>query len=133
MKKQTGEGSYPAELRYHKDHNWARVEGGTATLGITWFAQDTLQEIVFFDPPKIGSQVTKDEPYAEIESVKAVSEVVAPLSGEIVEVNAALEDRAVTINEDPYGQGWLVKLSLSDPREVDALLAAAEYESTVDT
>jgi glycine cleavage system H protein len=97
--------SYPAALRYHKEHDWARVEGETATFGITWFAQDNLREIVFFDPPRVGDQVTMDQPYAEIESVKAVSEVYAPLSGEVVEVNSALADGAQTINEDPYGQG----------------------------
>ena len=96
------EETYPAELRYHPGHNWARVERETATFGITWFAQDNLQEIVYFDPPALGEQVTKDQPYAEIESVKAVSEVCAPLSGEVVEVNAALADGAVTINNDPY-------------------------------
>jgi glycine cleavage system H protein len=125
------EESYPAGLRYHREHDWARVEGDTATFGITWFAQDNLQEIVFFDPPQVGAQVTKDEPYAEIESVKAVSEVYAPLSGEVVHVNKALGDGAGVINDDPYGQGWLVKVKLSDPSEVDLLLAAEEYEATV--
>jgi glycine cleavage system H protein len=123
--------SYPAELRYHREHNWARVEGGTATFGITWFAQDNLQEIVYVDPPEPGRQVTKDQPYAEIESVKAVSEVYAPLSGEVVEVNRALADGAVTVNNDPYGQGWLVKVRMSDPGEVDLLLSAEEYEATI--
>lgn len=125
------EESYPAGLRYHSQHDWARVEGDTATFGITWFAQDNLQEIVFFDPPKIGDRVTKDQPYAEIESVKAVSEVYAPLSGEVVQVNAELGNGAEAINEDPYGKGWLVKVTLSDPGEVDLLLDAAEYEATI--
>jgi len=125
------EESYPSELRYHSQHDWARVEGETATFGITWFAQDTLQEIVFFDPPRVGDQVTKDEPYAEIESVKAVSEVYAPLSGEIVDVNVELGNGAGTINEDPYGHGWLVKVRLADPSEADLLLSAEEYEATI--
>ncbi len=125
------EESYPAELRYHREHDWARVDGATATFGITWFAQDNLQEIVFFDPPQVGAQVTKDQPYAEIESVKAVSEVYAPLSGEVVEVNTALDDGAGRINADPYGQGWLVKVRLSDPSEADRLLTAEEYRTTI--
>ena len=127
------EESYPAELRYHSQHDWARVEGETATFGITWFAQDSLQEIVYFDPPGLGGQVSKDQPYAEIESVKAVSEVYAPLSGEIVEVNRALGDGAGTINDDPYGQGWLVRVRMSDPGEVDLLLTADEYRATIKT
>jgi glycine cleavage system H protein len=125
------EESYPAELRYHREHDWARVEGDTATFGITWFAQDMLKEIVYFDPPRLGQQVTKDQPYAEIESVKSVSEVYAPLSGAIVDVNAALADGAGTINDDPYGQGWLVKVRLWDPAEADLLLTADEYQATI--
>jgi glycine cleavage system H protein len=122
---------YPAELRYHREHDWARVEGEIATFGITWFAQDNLNEIVYFDPPNLGTQVTKDQPYAEIESVKAVSEVYAPLSGEVVEVNMALANGAGTINNDPYGQGWLVKVRMSDPSEADLLLSAEEYQATI--
>ncbi len=125
------EESYPADLRYHREHDWARVEGEIATFGITWFAQDNLNEIVYFDPPDVGAQVTKDQPYAEIESVKAVSEVYAPLSGEIVEVNVALASGAATINNDPYGQGWLVKVRMSDPSEADLLLGAEEYQATI--
>ena len=125
--------SYPADLRYHREHNWARIDGPVATFGITWFAQDNLQEIVFFDPPQVGAQVVKDQPYAEIESVKAVSEVYAPLSGEVVEVNTALDDGAGGINADPYGQGWLVKVRLSDPGEADELLSAEEYRTTIKT
>jgi glycine cleavage system H protein len=125
------EESYPAGLHYHTQHDWARVEGEAATFGITWFAQDNLQEIVFFDPPQVGDRVTKDEPYAEIESIKAVSEVYAPLSGEIVQVNGALGDGAGMINHDPYGQGWLVKVKLSNLSEVDQLLKAEEYEATI--
>src|SRR5439155_4000985 len=104
------EASYPEDLLYHAEHDWARVEGEQATLGITWYAQDALGEVVFFEPPAIGTQVNKDEPYAEVESVKAVSDVIAPLSGEIVAVNSELGERPQAINEDPYGEGWLVKL-----------------------
>jgi glycine cleavage system H protein len=121
------EGTYPDELLYHPEHDWARVDGETATLGITWFAQDALGEVVFFDPPEVGSSITKDEAYAEVESVKAVSDVIAPLSGEIVEVNTGLGDSPETINEDPYGEGWLVKVKLSDPSETDSLLAKDAY------
>jgi glycine cleavage system H protein len=123
--------SYPDELLYHPEHDWARVEGDSATLGITWFAQDSLGELVFFDPPDAGTQVTKGEAYAEVESVKAVSDVIAPLSGEIVEVNDALADKPETVNEDPYGEGWLVKIKLSDPSEAEALMDAASYEATL--
>ncbi len=125
------EESYPAELHYHREHDWARIEGATATFGITWFAQDNLQEIVFVDPPPVGAQVTKDQPYAEIESVKAVSEVYAPLSGEVVETNPALTDGGGPINEDPYGEGWLVRVRMSDPAEVESLLSAEEYRATI--
>jgi glycine cleavage system H protein len=123
------EASYPEELRYHPEHDWARVEGEQATMGITWYAQDALGEVVFFEPPAVGTSVTKDAPYAEVESVKAVSDVVAPLSGEIIEVNGALAENPHVINEDPYGEGWLVKVRPSDPAEVDTLLDAASYAS----
>ena len=121
--------SYPSELKYHEEHDWARIEGDTATFGVTWYAQDQLGEVVFFDPPEVGSQVAKDQPYAEVESVKAVSDVVAPLSGEIVEVNTSLGEAPETINTDPYGEGWLVKVRLSDQSEVDSLLDQATYVS----
>ena len=121
------EGTYPDDLLYHVEHDWARIEGDTATLGITWFAQDALGEVVFFDPPEVGSTITKDDSYAEVESVKAVSDVIAPLSGEIVEVNTALGDAPETINSDPYGEGWLVKVRLSDPSEQESLLDQAAY------
>jgi glycine cleavage system H protein len=120
--------SYPEDLKYHEEHDWARIEGEEASFGITWYAQDALGEVVFFDPPEIGAQVTKDQSYAEVESVKAVSDVFAPLSGEIVAVNGDLADNPERINEDPYGAGWLVRVKLSDPSEVDALLDAAAYE-----
>lgn len=121
--------SYPDDLLYHPEHDWARVAGEEATFGITWYAQDSLGEVVFFDPPAIGTRVSKDAPYTEVESVKAVSDVISPLSGEIVAVNEQLADKPETINEDPYGEGWLVKVRLSDPSEQDALLDAAAYES----
>jgi glycine cleavage system H protein len=120
--------SYPEDLRYHPEHDWARVEGDQATFGITWYAQDALGEVVFFDPPEIGAQVAKDQAYAEVESVKAVSDVFAPLSGEIVEVNEALADSPEKINQDPYGEGWMVKVRLSDPAEVDTLLDVGAYK-----
>jgi glycine cleavage system H protein len=121
------EASYPEHLLYHPEHDWARVEGDSATFGITWHAQDALGEVVFFEPPQVGANVTKDEPYAEIESVKAVSDVFAPLSGEIIEVNGALTDSPEQINEEPYDGGWLVKVRLSDPSETEALMDAATY------
>ena len=123
--------SYPDDLKYHADHDWARIDGDTATLGITWYAQDQLGEVVFFDPPAVGSTLTKDQPYAEIESVKAVSDVVAPLSGEIVEVNEGLSDTPENVNEDPYGDGWLVKIRLTDVSEVDDLMDASTYEGSL--
>lgn len=119
--------TYPDELLYHAEHDWARIEGEQATFGITWYAQDSLGEVVFYDPPEVGSAIAKDAPYAEVESVKAVSDVVAPLSGEIVEVNEALADAPEQVNEDPYGGGWLVKVRLSDPAEAESLLSAADY------
>ncbi len=118
----------PADLKYHPSHDWARVDGDTATLGITWYAQDQLGEVVFFDPPAVGTQLTKDSSYAEIESVKAVSDVIAPLSGEIVEVNDQLSSAPEQVNTDPYESGWLVRIRLSDPGEVDQLLDSAAYE-----
>jgi glycine cleavage system H protein len=123
--------SYPDDLLYHPEHDWARVDGDEATLGITWYAQDSLGEIVFFDPPKQGATVTKDSAYTEVESVKAVSDVIAPLSGEIVEVNGALAESPHAINDDPYGEGWLVKVRLSDPSERDALMDAAAYAASL--
>jgi glycine cleavage system H protein len=126
------EASYPDDLKYHKDHDWARIEGDQATFGITWYAQDALGEVVFFDPPELGHQVSKDQPYAEVESVKAVSDVFAPVSGEIVEVNEGLADSPEKINEDPYGDGWMVKVRLSDPAEVDGLLDVDAYKELLE-
>jgi glycine cleavage system H protein len=127
------EASYPEDLKYHEEHDWARVDGEEATFGITWYAQDALGEVVFFDPPDIGAQVSKDQPYAEVESVKAVSDVFAPLSGEVVAVNGDLSDSPERINEDPYGEGWLVRVKLSDPSEVDSLLDSDAYENLLQT
>ena len=125
--------TYPDELLYHDQHDWARLEGDDhAVFGITWYAQDNLGEVVFYDPPEVGAAIAKDSSYAEVESVKAVSDVIAPMSGEIVEVNDALADTPEKINEDPYGEGWLVKVSLSDPAEAESLLAAADYRNLLD-
>jgi glycine cleavage system H protein len=121
------EASYPDDLKYHAEHDWARIDGEEATFGITWYAQDALGEVVFFDPPETGAQVTKDQAYAEVESVKAVSDVFAPLSGEVLEVNELLTDAPEKINEDPYGAGWLVKVRMSDPSELDSLLDVSAY------
>jgi glycine cleavage system H protein len=126
--------SYPDDLLYHSEHDWARIDAEDptiATLGITWYAQDALGEVVFFDPPAVGTKLTKDTSYTEVESVKAVSDVIAPLSGDIVEVNEALSENPATINEDPYGEGWLVKIRLSDPSERDALMDAATYRASL--
>jgi len=124
--------SYPDDLLYHAEHDWAKIDGDVATFGVTWYAQDSLGDIVFFDPPAVGTEVTAGEGYAEVESVKAVSDVIAPLSGEIVEVNAALSDAPEQINEDPYGAGWMVRVRLSDPAQVEQLLDAAAYAAQLD-
>ena len=126
------EANYPEDLRYHDQHDWVRVEGDSATFGITWYAQDTLGEVVFFEPPEVGTTLTKDQPYAEVESVKAVSDVIAPLSGEIVAVNEALGDAPERINEDPYGEGWLVRVRLADPAQAEGLMSAAAYRELLD-
>jgi glycine cleavage system H protein len=126
------EASYPEDLKYHPEHDWARIEGDEATLGITWYAQDSLGEVVFFEGPEIGSEVTKDQPYAEVESVKAVSDVVAPVSGEVIAVNESLSDAPEAINADPYETGWLVKVRLSDPSEAESLMDAAAYAASLE-
>ncbi len=126
--------SYPDDVLYHPDHDWARIDPAQpdeATFGITWYAQDSLGEVVFFDPPQVGAQVSKDSAYTEVESVKAVSDVVSPLSGEVVAVNDALADQPETINEDPYGEGWLVRVRLSDRSEQESLLDSAAYQATL--
>jgi glycine cleavage system H protein len=122
---------YPEHLKYHAEHDWARIEGDEATLGVTWFAQDALGELVHFEPPQPGSSVTKDASYGEVESVKAVSDVIAPLSGEILEVNEKVVEAPETVNEDPYGEGWLIRIRLADPSEVDALLDVAAYKQVL--
>ena len=123
--------TYPDDLKYHPEHDWARFDGDEATLGITWFAQDALGELVHFEPPEEGSQVAKDSSYGEVESVKAVSEVIAPLSGEVVEVNRKVVDEPETVNNSPYGDGWLVRVRLTDPGEVDSLLDAEGYKQVL--
>jgi glycine cleavage system H protein len=128
------EASYPSDLLFHPEHDWARIDPQNpdmATVGITWYAQDALGEVVFFEPPTVGTILKKDAPYAEVESVKAVSDVIAPLSGEIVEVNEALAQNPAVINEDPYGEGWLVKVRLGDPAEKETLLDARSYQATL--
>ncbi|MDQ6914206.1 MAG: glycine cleavage system protein GcvH [Actinomycetota bacterium] len=125
------EETYPDDLLYHAAHDWARVDGDVATFGITWYAQDQLGEVVFFEPPEVGATVTKDQPYSEVESVKAVSEVVAPLSGEVVEANSALGERPEAINDDPYGDGWMVRVRLADPGERDALMDPEAYRASL--
>ena len=125
------EESYPEDLKYHPEHDWARIKGDEADFGVTWYAQDALGEVVFYEPPEVGTQLSKDGPYAEVESVKAVSDVIAPLSGESVEVNDALTSGPEAINEDPYEGGWMVKVRLSDPSEVDTLMDAAAYQESL--
>ena len=127
------EANYPDDLRYHDEHDWARLEGDEhAVFGITWYAQDTLGEVVFYDGPEVGASVQKDSSYAEVESVKAVSDVIAPLSGEIVAINDSLEDSPEKINEDPYGEGWLIKVKLTSPEEAGALLSADQYRKLLE-
>ena len=123
--------SYPDDLRYHPEHDWARIDGDVATFGITWFGQDALGEIVFFDAPEVGKTVAKDGSYAEVESVKAVSDLIAPMSGEVIEVNDTLTSSPELVNEDPYGEGWLVKVRLSDPSEADELMDHETYEGSL--
>ena len=126
------EASYPPELLYHPEHDWARIDGDVATFGITWHAQDALGDVVFFDPPALGAQVSQNEPYTEVESVKAVSDVFAPLSGEVIEVNSELADKPELVNDDPYGGGWMVKVRLADPSETGGLLDRDAYVASLD-
>ena len=123
--------TYPEDLKYHAEHDWARIEDGEAVLGVTWFAVDSLGELVHFEPPAVGATVSKDASYGEVESVKAVSDLIAPLSGEVLEVNQQVVDAPETVNEDPYGAGWLIRIRLSDPSEVDALLDVAAYKQVL--
>jgi glycine cleavage system H protein len=121
--------NYPADLLYHPEHDWVRIEGDDATFGITWYAQDALGEVVFYDPPEVGASVTKDKSYAEVESVKAVSDVIAPMSGKVTAVNEAVSETPELVNEDPYTSGWLVRVKLSDPSEADGLMSADAYKA----
>jgi glycine cleavage system H protein len=123
--------SYPDDLRYHSEHDWASIDGGEATLGITWFAQDALGELVHFEAPAVGGNVSKDESYGEVESVKAVSDLISPLSGEVLDVNQKVVDEPETVNDDPYGEGWLIRIRMSDPSEVDALMDVEAYRGHV--
>ena len=123
--------SYPDNLRYHSEHDWARIEGDEATLGITWFAQDSLGELVHYEAPAVGATLAKDASYGEVESVKAVSDVISPLSGEVLEVNQKVVDAPETVNDDPYGEGWLIRIRVSDPSEVDALMDADGYRAHI--
>jgi glycine cleavage system H protein len=124
--------TYPDELRYHPEHDWARIEGDEATLGVTWFAQDSLGELVHFEPPDVGSKIAKDSSYGEVESVKAVSDLITPLSGEVIEVNEKVVAAPETVNEDPYGEGWLVRIRLSESAEADSLLDVASYRQLLE-
>jgi glycine cleavage system H protein len=123
--------SYPDDLKYHKEHDWARIDGEEAVLGITWFAQDALGELVHYEPPNEGDTITRDGAYGEVESVKAVSDVIAPLSGEVLEVNKKVVDEPETVNADPYGEGWLVRIRLAEPSEADSLLDVDAYKQVV--
>jgi glycine cleavage system H protein len=123
--------TYPEELKYHREHDWARIEGDEAELGITWFAQDALGELVHYEPPNVDDTIARDSAYGEVESVKAVSDVIAPLSGEVIEVNQKVVDEPETVNADPYGDGWLVRIRLADPSEADSLLDADAYKQVV--
>jgi glycine cleavage system H protein len=123
--------SYPDDLLYHREHDWARIEDGEAVLGITWYAQDSLGELVHYEPPEAGSTIARDSSYGEVESVKAVSDLISPLSGEVLEVNQKVVDAPEAVNQDPYGEGWLVRIRLSDPSETDALLDAEAYKRHV--
>lgn len=119
--------TYPDDLRYHPEHDWVRVEGDEAVFGITWYAQDALGEVVYFDPPAVGATITKDDSYGELESVKAVSDIIAPASGEVVAVNETMRDAPETVNSDPYGDGWLIRVRLTVPSELDGLMDVAAY------
>jgi glycine cleavage system H protein len=126
------EESYPEDLRYHREHDWARIEDGEAVLGVTWYAQDALGELVHYEPPEAGSNVSRDSSYGEVESVKAVSDIIAPLSGEVLEVNQAVVEAPETVNEDPYGAGWLIRIRLTEPNEADDLLDVRAYRALLD-
>lgn len=121
--------TYPDDLRYHPEHDWVRVDGDEAVFGITWYAQDALGEVVYYDPPEVGASITKDESYGELESVKAVSDIIAPASGEVTAVNATMRDAPETVNNDPYGDGWLIRVRLTDPAQLDGLMDVTAYRA----
>lgn len=121
--------TYPDDLRYHPEHDWVRLDGDEAVFGITWYAQDALGEVVYYDPPEIGATITKDESYGELESVKAVSDIIAPASGEVTAVNDAVRDAPETVNTDPYGNGWLIRVRLTEPSQLDGLMGVAAYRA----
>jgi glycine cleavage system H protein len=123
--------AYPDDLRYHREHDWVRLEGGDAVFGITWYAQDSLGEVVYFEPPAVGDRITADGPYGELESVKAVSDVIAPLSGQVVAVNDAVTESPELVNDDPYGEGWLIRVRLDDVRDAEALMDAVAYRASL--
>ncbi len=125
--------TYPADLRYTREHEWAKVEGTRARVGITHYAQDQLGDVVFVELPKVGVRVRQMQSFGVVESVKAVSDLFAPLSGEIVEINPALAERPEQVNQDPYGAGWMIVIAMSDARELDALMSAADYEAYLKT
>ncbi len=118
---------YPEELRYHREHDWVRVDGDEAVFGITWHAQDLLGEVVYFEPPAVGSHIDGDASYGSLESVKAVSDVIAPLAGTVTAVNDKVVESPELVNEEPYGAGWLIRVRLDDAAAVDGLLDAAAY------
>ena len=120
--------SYPEDLRYHREHDWVRADGDEAVFGITWHAQDALGEVVYFEPPAVGSHIDADASYGSLESVKAVSDVIAPLGGIVVAVNDKAVESPDVVNDDPYGEGWLIRVKLDDPSSVGGLLDAAAYQ-----
>jgi len=126
------EETYPEELLYHPEHDWARIDGDEAVLGVTWYAQDALGELVHYEPPEVGSTVSKDASYGEVESVKAVSDLISPLSGEVLEVNQTVVEAPETVNDDPYGAGWLIRIRLTTPAERDELLDVTRYRKVLD-
>lgn len=123
------EETYPTDLRYHPEHDWVRTDGDEVVFGVTWYAQDAMGEVVYYDPPAVGASLTKDAPYGELESVKAVSDIIAPASGEVLAVNPAVSDRPEVVNEDPYGEGWLIRVKLSDPAELESLMDEPAYRA----
>jgi glycine cleavage system H protein len=122
---------YPDNLQYTKDHEWVKIEGITGTVGISEFAQEALGDIVYVELPKVGEKFSQGDPFGSVESVKSVNEIFVPVSGEVTEINEALADSPEQVNEDPYGKGWMIRLKVSDPSDVDSLLSSSEYEDFV--